>query len=146
MESLSRDAAIAAPVDAAAWLPPPSPLDMPVQSLRTGRLSQRPRPSVPSRMVWRRACVIGTTAVLTLAAVSLLVVIRTARPFVLWKLLLVLAMGALLMVAIVTPAGRRFFELVLPDAETIWIVAGLVAVAGWLLVLAAVLLRRFAPD
>jgi cation-transporting ATPase E len=87
-----------------------------------------------------------TTAVLILAGVSLLVVIRTARPFVLWKGVMVVAMGALLLAAIVTPLGRRFFELDLPDAQTMWMVAGLIAVSGWLLVLAAVIFNRFAPD
>jgi cation-transporting ATPase E len=86
-----------------------------------------------------------TTAVLVLAGVSLLVVIRTARPFVLWKAVLVGAMGALLVVAIVTPVGRDYFELHLPDAATVWIAAGLVATSAWLLVLAAVGLGRFAP-
>ncbi len=83
-----------------------------------------------------------TTAVLVLAGVSLLVVIRTARPFVLWKGLLVAAMGAGLFLAIVTPLGRRYFELTLPHAELLWISLGLVAASAWLLVLAAFVTRR----
>jgi cation-transporting ATPase E len=87
-----------------------------------------------------------TTAVLVLAGVSLLVVIRTARPFVMWKAVLVGAMGAGLLAAIVTPFGRDYFELDLPTAPMMWLVAALVAVSAWLLVVAAVGLRRWAPD
>ena len=52
----------------AGWLPPESPLPMPVQSLREGALSAAPRPSVPAGMGARRACVVGVTAALTLVA------------------------------------------------------------------------------
>jgi cation-transporting ATPase E len=86
-----------------------------------------------------------TTAVLILAAVSLLVVIRTARPFVLWKGVLVAVMGAALFTVIVTPVGRNYFELRLPPAEMMWIVAALIAAAGVLLVATAALLQRFEP-
>jgi len=109
--------------------------------------------SIPSGLVAALATMVGyliarsseatsvsqerTTAVLVLAGVSLLVVIRTARPFVLWKALLVIAMGGGLMLAIVTPIGRRYFELHLPSAELMWISLGLVAASAWLLVAAA---------
>ena len=46
-------------------LPAPSPIDMPVQSLRSGTLSQRPLPSAPPRMPARRTYMIGGTALLT---------------------------------------------------------------------------------
>jgi membrane glycosyltransferase len=68
MESLTRPAAAPLREERSAWLPSESPLAMPVQSLRTGRLSTPPRPSVPRGMGRRRACVIGITALLTLVA------------------------------------------------------------------------------
>jgi len=86
-----------------------------------------------------------TTAVLILAGVSLVVVIRTARPFVMWKGILVAVMGAALIAIIVTPVGRDYFELHLPPAEIMWITGALIAVAGGLLVAAAMAVRRFSP-
>ena len=68
MESLTRPAATPLREERSAWLPSESPLAMPVQSLRAGRLSTPPRPSVPRGMGRRRACVIGITALLTLIA------------------------------------------------------------------------------
>ncbi len=68
MESLTQPAAVPLRHTRSAWLPPEAPLPMPVQSLRAGRLATPPRPSVPGGMGWRRACVIGITAALTLAA------------------------------------------------------------------------------
>ena len=49
-------------------LPAETPLDMPVQSLRQGRLSAESLPSTPRGMAWRRAYVIGGAASLTLLA------------------------------------------------------------------------------
>ena len=49
-------------------MPDISPLQMPVQSLREGRLTERPLPSAPSGMVWRRAFIVSTSALLTLVA------------------------------------------------------------------------------
>ena len=83
-----------------------------------------------------------TTAALILTGVGLLVLIRTSRPFVLWKGVLVGAMGGIVLLAIVTPIGRRYFELELPPANVMWVVGGLVAIAAWLLVAAAYLVRR----
>src|SRR3546814_20252883 len=51
--------AIEVPVRSAPTLPPEAPLDMPVQSLRTGRLRGRRLPPTPGGMVGRRAAVIG---------------------------------------------------------------------------------------
>ena len=68
MESLTQ-APVAPPrAEQEAWLPPEAPLPMPVQSLREGRMSTPSRPSVPRGMGWRRTCVIGVTAALTLVA------------------------------------------------------------------------------
>jgi membrane glycosyltransferase len=49
-------------------LPPESPLAMPVQTLRAGKLHGRRFPSTPGGMFWRRAAVIGTAMLLTLVA------------------------------------------------------------------------------
>ena len=51
-----------------AWLPPESPLPMPVQHLRTGRLSPKRLPTSPHGIVWRRAMVMGSAVVMTLFA------------------------------------------------------------------------------
>jgi membrane glycosyltransferase len=50
------------------WLPPESPLAMPVQDLRTGRLSSRALPTSPPAIRRRRALVMGTAIALTLFA------------------------------------------------------------------------------
>ncbi len=52
-----------------------------------------------------------TTAVITLAAVSLWVLALVARPYRWWRVALVLAMAALMVLAFVIPASRTFFEL-----------------------------------
>ena len=49
-------------------LPPPSPMQMPVQSLRTGKLDRRPLPSAPRGAFWRRAYILGGTGALTVLA------------------------------------------------------------------------------
>src|SRR3546814_16770788 len=59
---------IEVPVRSAPTLPPEAPLDMPVQSLRTGRLRGRRFPTTPGGMFWRRAAVIGAAIVLPLVA------------------------------------------------------------------------------
>ena len=51
-----------------AWLPPESPLPMPVQDLRAGRLSPRRLPTSPHGIAWRRALVMGNAVVITLFA------------------------------------------------------------------------------
>ncbi|WP_299344224.1 glucans biosynthesis glucosyltransferase MdoH [uncultured Pseudoxanthomonas sp.] len=50
------------------WLPPESPLPMPVQDLRNGRLSSRRLPTSPSGIAWRRAGVMGMAVAMTLFA------------------------------------------------------------------------------
>lgn len=50
------------------WLPPESPLPMPVQDLRNGHLSSRRLPTSPSRVAWRRALVMGTAVAMTVFA------------------------------------------------------------------------------
>lgn len=57
-----------APARTASALPPGAPLDMPVQSLREGRLQGRRFPTTPGGMFWRRAAVIGAAIGLTLVA------------------------------------------------------------------------------
>ena len=49
-------------------LPMPSPMEMPVQSLRTGALDPRALPSAPRGMFWRRAYILGGTGALTVLA------------------------------------------------------------------------------
>ena len=87
-----------------------------------------------------------TTATLVLTGVALLVLARTSRPFVMWKAVLVIAMGALVFAAIVTPWGRDYFELDLPPQWVMWVIAGLVAISAWLLVLADFVIGRFWPE
>jgi cation-transporting ATPase E len=52
-----------------------------------------------------------TTAVITLAAVSLWVLALIARPYRWWRVALIVAMAALMLLAFVIPASRTFFEL-----------------------------------
>lgn len=86
-----------------------------------------------------------TMAALVLTGVGMLVLIRTARPFALWKALLTGSMGALVLAAIVTRPGRRFFELHLPPAEGIWLALVLVGIAAVLLTVANSMLVRIIP-
>lgn len=76
-----------------------------------------------------------TTAALVLTGVGMLVLVRTSRPFVLWKGFLIGTMGLLVVLAIVTEPGRRYFELELPTATGIWVVLGLVAASAAVLAL-----------
>jgi cation-transporting ATPase E len=87
-----------------------------------------------------------TAAALALTGAALVVLIRTARPFVLWKGILVGAMVGIVFLAIVTPAGRRYFDLHLPPGPILAVVAGLVAIAAGLLAVIAVFTRRFEND
>jgi cation-transporting ATPase E len=87
-----------------------------------------------------------TAAALALTGAALVVLIRTARPFVMWKGILVGAMVGLVFVAIVTPAGRKYFDLHLPPGPILGVVAGLVAIAAWLLAMIGVFTRRFERD
>ncbi len=53
----------------------------------------------------------GTTAVITLFAIALWVLVVVARPLVWWKAALVATMGLLFLLALLVPWGRSFFEL-----------------------------------
>jgi cation-transporting ATPase E len=87
-----------------------------------------------------------TAAALALTGVALIVLVRTARPFVLWKALLVGSMAGIVCLAIVTPAGRSYFDLYLPPGPVLAVIAGLVAIAAWLLAMLAVFTRRYERD
>ena len=52
-----------------------------------------------------------TSAMITLFAASLAVLVLVARPFVWWKWVLVGTMAGLFVLVTVLPAGRRFFQL-----------------------------------
>ncbi|MGH8025957.1 MAG: glucans biosynthesis glucosyltransferase MdoH [Pseudoxanthomonas sp.] len=72
-------------------LSPPSPMQMPVQSLRTGKLDPRTLPSAPRGAFWRRAYILGGTAALTaLATYQMWRVLRVEGLSVLEGVLLVL--------------------------------------------------------
>ena len=68
MESVVAATAPPSPAAPGDWLPAETPLPMPIQSLREGRLARTSLPSMPAGMWLRRVCVIGVTAALTLTA------------------------------------------------------------------------------
>jgi membrane glycosyltransferase len=81
-------------VNAAPLLPPESPLSMPTQSLHDAKAPPGKLPTTPSAMAWRRACVLGAAAVLTLvAAYQIWWVLHGIGIAVLEVLLLVLFVG-----------------------------------------------------
>ena len=82
-----------------------------------------------------------TSAVLTLAGCSLLVLLRNARPLAGWKLALVVAMGLVVSLAFTLPVGRRFFDLQLPPSGMLSLAILVVAASG---VVMALLHRVFA--
>ena len=59
---------------------------------------------------------------------------------------MVTVMGVAVFVIIITPLGRNYFDLHLPPAEIMWIVLAIIFAAAWMLVAAAVAVRRFGPD
>lgn len=67
-QDFATPAAAVAPAPARPWLPPESPLSMPVQSLAEGRLANPVLPTTPWRMGLRRLWVVGGTALLTVLA------------------------------------------------------------------------------
>jgi membrane glycosyltransferase len=84
------------PISSAAreLLPTPSPMEMPVQSLRSGALDPRPLPSAPHGMFWRRAYILGGTGALTvLATYQMWRVLRVEGLSVLEGVLLLLFMA-----------------------------------------------------
>lgn len=91
--STVADASLAAgPVpDAAAMMPPLAPLDMPEQSLHSGRLHNRRLPTTPRGMGWRRLYLFGGAGLMTaLACYLMLDVLMADGVSVLDVLLLVL--------------------------------------------------------
>ena len=71
-----------------------------------------------------------TAATMVLVGCSLLVLLRNARPLKGWKLGLVSAMGAIVALAFVLPAGRNFFALDIPPAPICWLAAGCIGSAA----------------
>ncbi|HAI94805.1 MAG TPA: glucan biosynthesis glucosyltransferase H, partial [Xanthomonadaceae bacterium] len=89
----AADAALAAGAmpDAAAMMPPPAPLEMPEQSLHSGRLHNRRLPTTPRGMGWRRLYLFGSAGLMTaLACYLMLDVLMADGVSVLDVLLLVL--------------------------------------------------------
>jgi cation-transporting P-type ATPase E len=71
-----------------------------------------------------------TTALITLAAVSLWVLALVARPYRWWRVALVAAMAAAMLLAFVIPASRTFFQLRPFDAATDLQALAIAAAAG----------------
>ena len=71
-----------------------------------------------------------TTALITLAAISLWVLALVARPYRWWRVALVVAMAALMLLAFVIPASRTFFELRPFDPATDLQALAIAGVAG----------------
>ena len=70
-----------------------------------------------------------TTAALVLLAVGLWVLVILARPFTLWRALLIGGMVVLMALALLVPAGREFYALELPP-ESVLAEAALIAVSA----------------
>lgn len=68
MEPVIASAPRPAPRAPSPLLPDEAPLEMPIQSLREGRAPVGTLASAPNGVAWRRTCVIGGSAVLTLVA------------------------------------------------------------------------------
>jgi membrane glycosyltransferase len=97
------------------WLPPAeSPLPMPGQSLRAGRLAASRPATSPRGIGWRRLLVIGTTAALTaLAAMGMLQVLRIGGLSVLDGVLLVLFVALFAWIALSSVSAACGFVLLL---------------------------------
>ena len=89
----------------------------------------------------------STVATIVLIAMSVGVLVITARPLAGWKLALILVTGTVVALAVVTPWGRDYFELALPGTAMLEITA-LVAGAGLvaMFLVEPISRRRFAPD
>jgi cation-transporting ATPase E len=87
-----------------------------------------------------------TCAVLVLAAVGLLVLLRTARPYQPWKVALVSACALSVLAAVVTRPGQRFFELHLPPTGGLIMIGAVIAAAAAALIGADVIVRRWLPE
>ena len=79
-----------------------------------------------------------TVATLTLITIALWILVILARPFTVWRVVLVAAMVVGIATVLVVPFGRDFFEIEFPDAGVL-MGAGLTAVAA--IVLLEVVLR-----
>jgi cation-transporting ATPase E len=130
--------------------------------VRPGFLARVARFAVPSGIVCATATMIGyvfarqnpaldlteerTMATLVLTGVSLLVVARVARPLDPVRLAVVLGMAGLLLLVVVVPFGRDFFDLVLPQGGELVMAAVLVAASAPALELGAWIANRFFPS
>jgi cation-transporting ATPase E len=126
--------------------------------VRAGFLERVGRFAVPSGIVAATATMIGyvfarhnpgldlaeerTMATLVLTGVSLLVVARVARPLDAVRLGVVLGMAGLILLVLVVPFGRDFFDLELPDGGELVMAAVLVALSAPALELGAWIAAR----
>ncbi len=83
-----------------------------------------------------------TTATIILVGVSLLTVVRVARPIDAIRLAIVLGMAGLVVLVLIVPAGRDFFDLVMPDGGELAMAGFLIAVSAPALALGAHLASR----
>ena len=106
--------ATSAPADTT-WLPAvESPLPMPGQSLREGRLAPQRPPTSPRGIGWRRLLVIGGTAALTaVATMGMLQVLRVGGLSVLDLVLLVLFVALFAWIALSSVSAAAGFVLML---------------------------------
>lgn len=85
-----------------------------------------------------------SAATLTLFLISMWVLAIVARPYTLWRICLVLAMGAGFLIVLVTPWLQKFFALKLVGTEGPWVAVGVAIAAA--LVLEFVWRRLLAHD
>jgi cation-transporting ATPase E len=83
-----------------------------------------------------------TTAVITLAATALWVLALVARPYTWWRIALVAAMAAGMLLALTVPVSRTFFDLRHYDQATDAIGLGIAACAGVVLTVFLALTHR----
>ncbi|HEX7268849.1 MAG TPA: HAD-IC family P-type ATPase, partial [Streptosporangiaceae bacterium] len=83
-----------------------------------------------------------TTAVITLSATALWVLALVARPYTWWRITLVAAMAAGMVLALTIPASRTFFELRQHELASDLIGLGIAACAGFLLTVYLALTHR----
>jgi len=72
-----------------------------------------------------------STATIILIGMSVIVLIRTARPWALWKVAMCLVIGGAVSLALVVPWLREFFALDLPGRDMVVVAFGLIAAGGW---------------
>jgi cation-transporting ATPase E len=88
-----------------------------------------------------------TTATIILVGVSLLTVVRVAMPIDAVRLAMVAGMAGLVVLVMIVPAGRNFFDLVMPDGGELAMAGLLIAVSAPALVLGARIASRLGhPD